>query len=220
MPNSALASLRDALHRAWSGDSRAVRTQPLVELTGVDVARPAALVDVLRLSEGEQVRAVIGLVEVEDSSVSEAGFTAARDTLRRIAHYLAIHLNPPSLADDAQLWAVAPAGTNGVEAWMRLRAEVHQDAWSLPKSVWLPDEEPDPESFLREGPLARPWDESGAAQDDQLQIDARFARKLGTKHAPWDTGRVAALLMTMTGVTRGKDPETVAEELLQLAEKE
>ncbi len=186
----------------------------------MDVERPPALREVLKLSDNEQVRVVIGLVALGDAKVDDAGFTAARDNLRRIAHYLTMKLNPPSLADDAQLWAVAPAGTEGIEAWTRLRAEIHQDAWSLPKSVWLPGSVPDPASFLREGPLARPWDESGTASDGQLDLHARFARKLGGRQAQWEPERVQALLSALIG-TEGAaaDPESIATKLFELAEK-
>lgn len=220
MPDAALTALRDAIQRTWSGASRRVVLQPLVELAGTGVERPGALRDVLNLLDGEQSRAVIGLVALDHSAIEADGFAAARKTLRRTAHYLTLHLNPPSLADDAQLWAVAPAGTEGNEAWVRLRAEIHQDSWSLPKSVWLPSATPDPSAFLREGPLARPWDEPGAAAEGQLDLHARFARKLGTGDARWERTRVEALVAALTGTDgAGTDPEAVATKLLKLAEE-
>jgi hypothetical protein len=220
MPDDALAVLRDAIHQAWRGGTRTVVNQRLVELAGGEVDRPAALRDVLNLLDGEQSRAVVGLVALDHSTIDADGFSAARDTLRRTAHYLTLHLNPPSLADDAQLWAVAPAGTEGNEAWMRLRAEVHQDSWSLPKSVWLPSAALDPSAFLREGPLARPWDALTEAAGGQLDLHARFARKLGTRQAAWQRERVDALLAALTATDgAGTDPEAVATRLMQLAEE-
>lgn len=215
MADTALAALRLAIEQAWSGGARAVLTQPLVELAGAQSERPAALRDVLNLRDGVHSRVVIGLVTLSDATVDAAGFKAARDSVRRCAHYLAMNLNPPSLTDDAQIWAVAPTGTNGIEAWTRLRAEVHQDTWSLPKSVWLPGTEPDPSSFLREGPLATPWRHSGALSDEQFDLQGRFGRRLGTKRKPWERERVQALLDVLNGT---EDPESVATKLLHLAE--
>jgi hypothetical protein len=220
MPDTAIAALCDAIQRTWTGADRKVVKQPLVELAGAEVERPRALRDVLNLLDGDRSRAVIGLVALDHAIMDADGFAAARTTLRRTAHYLTLHLNPPSLVDDAQLWAVAPVGSEGNEAWLRLRAEIHQDSWSLPKSVWLPSARTDPSTFLREGPLARPWDEPGAVADGQLDLHARFARKLGTRQAPWERWRVEALLAALTGTDgAGTDPEGVANRLMQLAEE-
>lgn len=189
-----------------------------MSLGKADVERPPALSEVLGLRRGEQVHAVIALVVLGDTDLDADGFVHARDSIREIAHYLATHLNPPALADDAQVWAVAPPGLETVAAWKRLREEVHQDTWSVPKSVWLPGGTPDPTAFLDEGVLAEPWDAQSEGAAESLDLLDRFAKKLSGKRGPWDRERVRQFLDGLTDSER--EPALLAESLLRLAEVE
>ncbi len=239
MRPSPVEALRTGIHDRWRGDGLVAAELSLVHLGVADVERPAELVHVLRLTREGRPHAVIGIVDLTDRSPAGPGFDSIRDFIRDVSHFMAMHLNPPSLVDDAQVWAVAPAGSNDVEGWKRLRAEVHQDTWSLPKSVWLPSAHPDPQAFLREGVLAAPWQhkveegrgvegEDAAGGDPSAQHDGRatgsdvdfigqLAEKLSSKRNPWDRERVQLLVDTFKKSQADADADAIASELLQMA---
>lgn len=187
----------------------------LVNLGKFDTEKPSELLQVVQIVRSDRVHAILALVKLDPSEPDGEGFRVLRNRLREIAHYLANHLNPPTLADDAHLWAVAPPGSDTNPIWKRLRAEVHQDTWSVPKSIWLPSEQPDPLKFLNEGVLAVPWATIDQKHAKSLDLIDRFAKKLGSRDAPWDHQQVYGLIHALTD--EKSDPSMVARRLLERA---
>lgn len=218
MSTAPIDALLAAIQSRWArGDGSAVTDFPLVDLGKADVERPAGLAQVLGLKRKGAVHAVLGIVVLDDVKLEGDVFGRQRDAVRRVAHYLATHLNPPSLADNAHVWAVAPSGNEDDSAWRHLRQELHQDTWSVPKSLWLPGNPPDATAFLEQGFLATPWKDEQAEQADALDLIDRFAKKLGPRNAPWQRERVLQLVETLrSGQT---DPETIAASLILLAQE-
>lgn len=180
-----------------------------------DVERPSALRGVLRLRRGQNVHAVIALVALDDVDLDGRGFAHVRDSVRGVAHFVATHLNPIALADDAQVWAAAPVGREREPAWERLRDEIHQDTWSVPKSLWIPNDQMDPSAFMQQSILAEPWDTEESAHAESLDLLDRFAKKLGGKGGAWPRQRVRALLDCLMD---DAEPSAVAGALVRLAE--
>lgn len=178
--------------------------------------RPPSLKRVLGLQRRGKTHAVIALVAVDDVDLAGEAFTRVRDDILAVAHYVATHLNPPSLADNVHLWVVAPPGKETVPAWRQLRQDLHQDTWSVPKSVWLPGPSLDANAFLDQGLLARPWDQDAGADADGIDLMDRLARKLGSKTAPWAPEQVRQLLEELRN--ESAEPAARALSLIALAE--
>ncbi|HCF56498.1 MAG TPA: hypothetical protein DFS52_00680 [Myxococcales bacterium] len=172
---------------------------------------------VMAFRRAGEVHAVLALVALDDATLDGDAFARQRDIVRAVAHYIATHLNPLSLADSAHVWAVGPTGKQDDSAWRHLRQDLHQDSWSVPKSLWLPGHPPDATEFLDQGFLATPWEGEPGGQVESLDLIDRFAKKLGSRKAPWQRDRVRQVLDSLGGGQTAAD--AVADSLIHLAEE-
>lgn len=207
-----------AIKKRWSGSELNIPPdEPLGSLGKADVERPPSLKKVLGLQRSGRTHAVIALVAVDDVDLVGESFARMRDDILAVAHYVATHLNPPSLVDNVHLWVVAPPGKEAVPAWRRLRQDLHQDTWSVPKSVWLPGQSLDADAFLDQGLLARPWDQDAETEAAGIDLMDCLARKLGSKAAPWAPEQVRQLLEELRN--ESAEPAMRALSLIDLAER-
>lgn len=236
-----LVSAAQARWKDWFGtphrqsrveSAHAAEVDWLVHLGQLDVPSPIGRDSLFRLIADGRTHSILGIVDFSTYAVpmrGEDAFHKIRNILTDVAHYLATHVIPRSLANEVHVWAIGPTGSDQDPGWLRLKQEIHQDTWSVPKSLWLPSTiDADPTDFLDEGILAQPWGAPhafGSPDENARSIDAfdlvgRFERRLSGRQQSWDRGMVEQLLATLSGKGAPADVAAALLAFVDLSETE